>query len=187
MSWFKGIPDISALDAKTYNTWWQYMTAWWNDHDSGARPWTVVNANAYQFNGLPIVKTMQVVQGTMTTAFSTTSSTYQASGLKATIIPTSVNSKIRITLSTVIMTGTPAAADAIITIKRGSTDIALSTNGFLYCDITAQVSTSTSYVDSPATASSVVYEAYLKNDDNATTVKLGQSGVTSVIILEEIL
>ena len=132
------------------------------------------------------------VQATVTTQVTTTSSTLQAfTSLSATITPTSSSSRIKITVSTVMRTANASNADAIMSIKRGSTDIAASTVGFAVVDNTGTGGVGTTpisvtYIDSPATTSATTYAVFFRNDDNATTVSIGFTGMTSVLIVEEL-
>lgn len=138
------------------------------------------------------------VQGTKITTFTTTSSTYQATGLSASITPTSASNRIKITVSiTTLDTASETAAFGYLTVKRGTTDLSNSGNGFV---TVASGSTETvgtlvvqdvfgahfSYIDSPATTSATTYEVFLKNDDNSTTARINLTTGTCSIILEEV-
>lgn len=128
------------------------------------------------------------VQATSTTVFSTTSSTYQNTNLAATITPTSSSHRIKISVSGTLRNTNSALTTAFLSVKRGTTEISPANAGFIYVGGTgpnAQGDGSFTYIDSPATTSSTTYTVVLKNSDNATTVKFGETG-SQVIILEEI-
>lgn len=125
------------------------------------------------------------VQASITTASATTSSTYQATGLTANITPTSASSRIKITVTSVGVTANVATSDLVVTIKRGATDLGGSL-GMSIVDTLTYVPVAISFIDSPATTSSTTYAAYIKSQDNATTVTLGATNVASTIILEEL-
>lgn len=143
--------------------------------------------DAVRFEQLIVI---QVVQGTKTTAFTTTSSTFQATGLSASITPTSASNRVKITVSGQVGCANPSLSNVFVTIKRGSTDLGNSTSGF-----TAFQSASTSnthvplgivYIDSPATTSATTYEVYIRSADNTTTASLNNAAARAVITLEEI-
>jgi hypothetical protein len=128
---------------------------------------------------------VQVVQGTLTSNESTTSTTPVATGLSASITPSSTSSKIYIMVSG---TGENTAVDgAYYTIYRNSTNLAGTSNGFM--EISSNSSTAVvtgicvNVLDSPATTSSTTYSLYFWTSGSTAYIN---SATTSTITLMEI-
>lgn len=117
----------------------------------------------------------------------TTSSVFQNTHLTASIIPSSATRRVKITV-----TGTgyvnAAGKTAYFTIARGSTNLG-SAVGFTAIVTNAggalTVPVAISFMDSPATASSVSYTLQVASQDNATDVEFPSFGGTCSMILEE--
>jgi len=129
------------------------------------------------------------VQALKTTSFSTTSSTYQDTGLSASITPTSSSSRIKVTFSGVARTANGTNSGVAITVKRGSTDLATNSLGFSYGDVGGNTAGQSypvnfCFIDSPATTSAVAYNVFIKNEDNATTVALANVAQCQIIAEE---
>ncbi len=129
------------------------------------------------------------VMATSTASTSTTSNTYTATGLAATITPTSSSHRIKITATGSIKTANLANAACLMTIERGTTNLATAT-GFASSGGgstgQSEVPTCTTYIDSPATTSATTYTVYIKSSDNTTSCTFNNGGQTVVMILEEI-
>jgi hypothetical protein len=108
---------------------------------------------------------LQVVQGTLSSGLQTTSTSFVATGLSATITPSSASNKILITVA-----GGSIYSQinnfAILTIYRGGTDLfSGNTSGAASQRVrTGDIAASLglSYLDSPSTTSSTTYAVYLK-------------------------
>ena len=131
-------------------------------------------------------------QLTSVTTTTTTSSTYTVTSLLINYTPTSASSRIKLTVTGCIETTNSAASPIFVTLKRGSTDIGPGSGlGFIQFGNPA-VSTdqigpmSITYIDSPATTSMIAYAVFIRNTDNATTVRFNPASQTAVMILEEI-
>jgi hypothetical protein len=152
----------------------------------------VDGTNGLTFNDSSIQKAaarvLQVVSATSSTNASTTGGTYVASGITASITPTSATSKIFVVSSwwqSVSGNGVTVAC----TLYRNSTDLGNPSFGFtaMYLPSSSGETTGAiNYLDSPATTSSTSYTIYFKRIDNAGTAYCGNSGRTSVITLLEI-
>ena len=131
---------------------------------------------------------LQVVMGTATAGFSTTSTSYVATNLSATITPSSATSKILISFSG------PAYSLAtnyvFLTVYRnnsvnlgfgGSSGLATTGNN----PGTYDTSVASMYLDSPATTSAVTYTVYLKTG-NSTAYFGDASNCGQVMILQEV-
>lgn len=131
---------------------------------------------------------LQVVMGTATAGFVTTSTSYVATNLSATITPTSATSKILI-----FFTGPSYSLSvnyAYTTVYRnGTTNLGF--GGAAGLGITGNnpetydTSVTGMYLDSPATTSATTYTVYLKT--SASSAYFGDSGGTGqVMILQEV-
>ncbi len=127
----------------------------------------------------------QTVQGTNTTTFTTTSTSYADTHLTATITPTSASNRIKITVSTVASTSSNERA--IYGVNRGSH---LTTAGFVQTQVIGQIlggaSVCFSYIDSPATTAPVQYVVEIKSGAGGSISDCPLGGLAS-IILEEII
>ena len=128
---------------------------------------------------------LQVVNNTSTTQVNTTSTSFVTTGFSTSITPSSTSNKILV-LFTVNGYITSSAYD-IFTIYRGGTNIGGATYGFgnLYGntgDRFGQVSAS--YLDSPASTSSVTYTVYFRVTASTGWFNLNQE--TSTMTLMEI-
>ena len=102
---------------------------------------------------------LQVVTGTDNTETSIANTSYQATGLSASITPSSTSSKILVVanLNGLYKTGSNAVSTKLL---RGSTDIGTIESMNTYTDSTATegAGASVSYLDSPNTNSAVTYK-----------------------------
>lgn len=143
----------------------------------------------FQIGGNQVFPVLQIIVGTLTSAFSTTSSTFQASGLKAVITPKFNTSKIKITVSSALKATNTTLAAARATLERNASNLGAAVgftevNGNQATPIYAPLSIV--YYDSPASTSALTYEVYILSTDNTTAAVLNASSQTSVIIAEEI-
>jgi hypothetical protein len=148
----------------------------------------LTNATALPKAALPTGCVLQVVMGTATAGFSTTSTSYVATNLSATITPTSATSKILI-----FFTGPSYSLSvnyAFTTVYRnGTTNLGIGASAGLAVTGnnpgTYDTSVTGMYLDSPATTSAITYTVYLKT--SASTAYFGDSGnIGQVMILQEI-
>ena len=138
-------------------------------------------------------KVLQVVGATYSTAAISDTSTFAATGLTATITPSSATSKVLIlvTQNGVAKISGNAASGFSIRLNRGSgggTTI-WNENGIGNNATSQTVALSPiniSYLDSPATTSATVYETYFANAYNGARVQCQSGSVTSTITLMEI-
>jgi len=133
-------------------------------------------------------KVLQVVSATTSTTTSTTSTSYVTAGVAVSITPLFSTSKVLVTI-----TGGQCdynATQAIFTIYRGGTDLALNAYGFacFYNTATAEMQgpLSGQYLDSPATTSSTTYTIYFKRGAGSGTVYIGTNGNSVTISAMEI-
>lgn len=133
----------------------------------------------------------QVVQGTLTTQLSTSSSSYVTTGLSASITPTNASNKILIIVMGDVYNS--AGQSVYTTVYRGATE--LSGNGLGRGFVqsyggAASIWTplSISYLDSPATTSATTYTVYTKCAGGTTAWgnDNGGSGTNGTIILMEV-
>ena len=139
-------------------------------------------------------KVLQVVQGTTSTAKTTTTSTYTDTGLTATITPSAATSKILILVSQPLwaapLSGSPTGVDASVRILRDATAILTNPNA-LVTNMSASSNWEVAnvyaavYLDSPATTSATTYKTQ-QMSSSANTVQTQRSSSPSQIILLEI-
>jgi hypothetical protein len=114
-------------------------------------------------SGMPTGSVIQTVTATFSTQTSTTSTSYVATGLTASITPIASSSKIFI--SGMINIQTVSNNDTYWTIYKNGSNLSTSTSGFGIVEAGTQVMLNTqgiSYLDSPATTSSITYAIYCK-------------------------
>lgn len=131
---------------------------------------------------------IQTVQGTLSSSFSTTSTSYVTTGLTASITPQFSTSKILVIANgcTYYSGGTGAS---YWTLYRNSTNLEITSGrGFLELNIPTSNTGQTigiSYLDSPATTSSTSYTVYARTP-SANSITLATDGSTATITLLEI-
>jgi hypothetical protein len=137
---------------------------------------------------LPTGSVLQVVSATINASFSTSSTTFVATTLSASITPTSSSSKVLILVNGVALSSN-TLYQCVQTIFRNSTNLGSAT-GFTFVNLTQDTNTSMSFLDSPATTSSTSYTVYIRTNNASGTAYFGDTigGVnqTSVITLLEI-
>jgi hypothetical protein len=155
---------------------------------------TVLTADSAETTGLKWAtpaaggKVLQVVNATYSVQVASSSATYAATGLTATITPTSSSSKI---LITVHQTGIGKYNNTAMSLrlKRNSTQIVE------FEQVAGDTRSSaenypggsgTTYLDSPATTSAITYSTDFASFQGIAGVQIQQNGCTSTITLMEI-
>lgn len=125
---------------------------------------------------------------TTASATTTTSNVYQLTGLSAPITLKLISHRVRITVSVQARTDNAATANVFLTLMRNASNL-LGGNGFVNVGGLGvlQDHSSFTFIDSPSSISVLTYAVYIKNDDNATTVRFNVGTATTSILLEEIL
>ena len=136
-------------------------------------------------------KVLQVVNSTYGIGASTSSSTFTATGLTASITPKFSTSKILIFVSQQGLLSTVSASGIGLNLYRNSTVIDSFAVVAAYVAATgvtavAGVAASTTYLDSPATTSSITYSTKFNSNNNTNSVSVQNNGDTSTITLMEI-
>lgn len=133
------------------------------------------------------------VMGTSTTSFTTSSNTFQASNLTASITPTTSSSKIKITASFTGYLANAATEAANFTLYRNTTNLGPAV-GMATLEVgTAATAQNTPvtliYIDSPATTSATSYTVRVRSVNGAANSGVGSSFLADqqTIILEEII
>ena len=131
---------------------------------------------------------LQVVNATYSTAVNSTTSTYATTGLTATITPQSTNSKILVLVSQNGLGKNAANTYMGLQLLRGATVLETMEGQATFTGAAQQntQSSSTSYLDSPATTSATTYSTQFNNVSNAGTVTVQSTSSTSTITLLEI-
>jgi len=127
---------------------------------------------------------IQVIDGTLTSDFSTSSTSFVTAGLSATITPTSSSNKIY-AFVTGGYTNNNSGVQGYYTIYRGATNLG-GTNGLMLAYSSgSQLQTPIAFglIDSPATTSSTTYTVYVKAAGGTTNFN-GSNTKISIILME---
>lgn len=150
----------------------------------------ISGAGTISKSALPAGSVLQVVQGITTTEVTSSLTTYVNTGLSASITPTSSSSKIlvMVTHGTITKSNGVSTNRVMLKLLRNSTDIYVFGNGLGYTATSLQnrVSASFTYLDSPATTSSVTYKTQVANGDAGAEVQVQTNSSSSSITLMEI-
>jgi len=130
---------------------------------------------------------LQVVSATKTDTFSTSNTSYTATGLSTAITPSSTSSKVLVIISAQI--GITANGYGSLQLFRGGSVISGSTGdaagsrlrsssgNTIYSNSTSSLHSMTiMYLDSPSSISSLTYELYIRKGAEAATLYLNRSG-----------
>lgn len=136
---------------------------------------------------LPAGTVLQVVQDSASGQTLTTSTTYTATGLAATITPTSATSKVLVLVSGGDLDNTSAERQMYVTIYRNSTNLS-NPYGFTdaYSSARAIGSCSMAFLDSPNTTASTTYQVYIKSNTSGQQVGFNTQGSSVRMTLMEI-
>jgi len=134
---------------------------------------------------LPAGSVLQVVSTTTSTEVTTTSASFQTTGLTATITPTSTSSKILILAHTSLRVDSSSAAN-VLTIFRGTTaGTDLGNFGRNFGQGTTIGINHVNFLDSPNTASAQTYTLAFRASASGNLVKAqDQGGKASMTLLE---
>ena len=135
---------------------------------------------------LPAGSVLQVVGNSSTSNFTTSSTSYVASGVSVSITPSSASNKVLVMCNTGSMDQTGTIGNIGIALyKNGSSlkEIALCN---YYSTGTELGNRSFVYLDSPSTTSATTYDIYFKTTNAAQTAYLneGGSGTVSIVVME---
>lgn len=120
---------------------------------------------------LPTGSVLQVVQGTFQSITTTTSNTAVATGLTATITPTSATSKILVTVFGSLQLVSSGTTNIYPLFKNGAS---LNSTFMIWSQAVGDgVALSASYLDSPATTSATTYALYFRTEQSGYTASFG--------------
>lgn len=130
------------------------------------------------------LKVIQIISSQNSTAFTTTSNTFQTTNCSASITPTSSSNKIY-----AIVTGCASAAaggdGAFISIFRGSTNLGAGADTAIgRCNSTAAIGMTLTVLDSPASVLALTYSVKICNDDNSRAVSWNTAQITTIVLME---
>lgn len=133
-------------------------------------------------------KVVQVVQATTSTQSTTTSSSFVATNITASITPLFSNSKILVQYSAQT-TNTTGGSNTYHNIYRNSTPLINSTTGYTMYAINGVSAyvwgvTNFSYLDSPATTSSTTYTIYQRTNSGTAYCVYGDGSLGTITLLE---
>jgi hypothetical protein len=127
---------------------------------------------------LPAGSVLQTVQGITPSSYTTSSSSSTATGYGLSITPTSSSSKILAILSGDMDSGI-ANNQAIVTIRRGTTDLSSGSGGSIFSAANRMIGRiSVVFLDSPATTSSTTYNIYFQAGSGSTITWYGGATLT---------
>jgi hypothetical protein len=136
----------------------------------------LTNATGLARAALPTGSVLQVVSGVTPSSYTTASSSPTATGYGLSITPTSATSKILILLAGAMDTGV-ANNQAVVAVRRGSTDLGNSSNNFSAANRMIG-GLAVIYLDSPATTSSTTYNIYFQAGSSSTITWYSGATVT---------
>jgi hypothetical protein len=139
--------------------------------------------------GFPAGSVLQVVNAVYSTEALSTSTTYADTGLTASITPTSASSKILVFVNQAGVGKRNGDTRAKLRLLRDGTQVIQFENNAGYTansDINRIGASSTSYLDSPATTSSVTYKTQYGLQDGSGQAGVQYDGASSTITLMEI-
>lgn len=129
---------------------------------------------------------LQVVQGTLSSNFSSSSSTFTAIGATLSITPSSTSSRILLMAS--VGVGVSASAYIDMTVFRDSTNLA-GAFGFITTFSSAATLSACqnfSHIDSPATTSAISYSIRMRTQTGVSYSVINAGGQTCTLIAMEI-
>jgi hypothetical protein len=134
---------------------------------------------------------LQVVEGALTSAFTNNTNTFADTGLTATITPQSTSSKVLliVTHAGCLKAAGNATSHHIAQVLRNGSFLYTHDSGGGYTNTSIDLwfgTTSTTYLDSPATTSALTYKTQLRNNFNGAGVAISGNGSRSTIVLMEI-
>ena len=152
----------------------------------GDRVWTIPELGR---NPTFAAVTQSPIQAASTTAFTTTSNSPQSTNLTASITPVSASNRIKVTVYGMLGSQAIQTSDALMSIFRGSTNLATNYFAIVEGNISGniEVPCSITCIDSPATTSSTTYTVKIWADVGSATVEWGIGSSSQVMILEEII
>lgn len=129
---------------------------------------------------------LQVIQGTLSGGFSSSSNTFTSIGANVTITPSSSSNKILLLVSVGMLTSASNYVD--MTVFRDSTNLA-GNFGFLTTyssSATLNACQNFNYLDSPSTTSAISYSVRMRSQSSITYSLNGGTGQISTLIALEI-
>lgn len=132
---------------------------------------------------MPAGSVLQVVQGTSTASFSTSSTSYVTTGVSASITPSSSSNKILVFVNGGGLDTWQSSDNTVYAaLYRGASSLGF-TDVFGYSSRTI-APLSFSYLDSPATTSSTTYTIYLKSGGAYTVYMNSRNETVSITLME---
>ena len=144
-------------------------------------------SGALSWSNRPI---LQVVSANYSTQVSTSSSTYTDTGLSASITPSSASNKILLLIfhGTITKDTGSTQSRLFMQLLRGSTVVTELANSLLYTNSSLEFRSSAhfTYLDSPATTSSITYKTQFNNAANRGTIFMQLNNALSTMTLLEV-
>ena len=141
---------------------------------------TIITTAGVPASAMPAGSVIQVVSNFITSAFSTTSATPVATGLSATITPSSSSSKILI-LCAGGWTNVTSNGQGHCYIYRNGVVISNNPGGYFFTN-TGQVQSAValSSLDAPASTASLTYSLYAASENGGQTIQVGAASTAAL-------
>ena len=157
---------------------------------SGATGVNKVQSSAIETGDLPTGSVLQVVYGTTSARAATTSTSFVASNLSATITPSSTSSNILIIFTGSGNNNNTNSTGLVYTLYRGSINMGHSTAGMGFlkgAGVRVEAGMGFTLLDDPTTTSATTYTLYFRSDSgtgSAVETAAQQSAKTGITLME---
>ena len=131
-------------------------------------------------------KILQVVSGTLNSSFTTTSTSFVATGLDVDITPSATSSKVFV-IATCYLDDNKSAHQVYSTLYRDSTNLGNSNYGMMssYAGGSRLRSNHTmSFLDTPSSTSALNYEVFIKGDGDIISFNSENGSIVSITAME---
>ena len=156
-----------------------------SDTASAGQVFTATSATAADFQDASGGKLLQVVSGTLTSAFTTSSTSFVATGLNVDITPSATSSKVFV-IATCYLDDNTDTQQIWSTIYRDSTNLGHASYGMMASYASGarlRSNHSMSFLDSPSSTSALTYEVYIKTSGNTTSFN-SEGAIVSITAME---
>ena len=131
-------------------------------------------------------KILQVVEGSLTTSFASTSSTFVATGLNVSITPSATSSKVFVQVGA-YADDNSNTIQSYYTIYRDSSNLGTGNGGIISTYSSSgrlRSNISMSVLDAPSTTSAINYEVYLRNESGGNLQLNSEASKVRIIAME---
>ena len=161
-----------------------------SDTASADQVWTATSATASDFQAASGGKVLQVVTDDLTSEYTTSSSSFNDTGLTLNITPSATSSKILILAHLGGMYSNTDSNKFIFTCLRDATNLGHATYGFGFTagftDGRILVGDGFTFLDSPSSESELTYKVQGKSEDGTGAGQISQNSCTATLTCLEI-